>query len=255
MAIVILNCKNCNNEYEAKSRKSMFCCFECRNETVTKSKGSYLRDYITCEICGRAVVSVSGIHMRTYHPEYSVEKYKLYFPNSPLCASIVLEKKGMGGKKGGDRMKEDEHRKRMSDSFRGENNPMHRSKVNDEFRKKISPFNPLFYKKKFPDLSMEECEKLAADKNKSIKKISPTQILYWTSRGYSEGDAKKKISELQKTFSLDICIEKYGIEEGTKRWSERQEKWKSKVFNNDTHIGGGTCRVGIDFMNMLLSEI
>ncbi|MFW6281856.1 MAG: C2H2-type zinc finger protein [bacterium] len=53
----------------------------------------------------------------------------------------------------------------------------------------------------------------------------PTKIEYWLAKGYSEEDAKKKLSERQTTFSKDICIEKYGEEEGLKVWQERQNKW------------------------------
>jgi hypothetical protein len=52
-----------------------------------------------------------------------------------------------------------------------------------------------------------------------------TQIGYWIKKGLSEDEAKEKLSKRQKTFSLDICIKKYGEEEGRKRWIDRQEKW------------------------------
>lgn len=52
-----------------------------------------------------------------------------------------------------------------------------------------------------------------------------TQIGYWIKRGFSEEEAKIKISERQKTFTLEKCIEKYGEDEGRKRWQERQDKW------------------------------
>jgi hypothetical protein len=48
---------------------------------------------------------------------------------------------------------------------------------------------------------------------------------YWISRGLNEDEATEKIRKRQKTFSLDICIEKYGITEGTKIFNERQKKW------------------------------
>jgi hypothetical protein len=48
---------------------------------------------------------------------------------------------------------------------------------------------------------------------------------YWLLRGYTEEDADRKVSQSQKTFSLDVCIKKYGEEEGEKRWLDRQEKW------------------------------
>lgn len=58
---------------------------------------------------------------------------------------------------------------------------------------------------------------------------SQSQYKYWMGKGYSEDDAKLKVSEVQKTFSLDICIEKYGTIEGTKRWKDRQSKWLKSI--------------------------
>lgn len=57
------------------------------------------------------------------------------------------------------------------------------------------------------------------------------QVDYWISKGMSEEDAKKLISDRQRTFSLDKCIEKYGKEEGLKRFKERQTKWQ-KTLNS-----------------------
>jgi very-short-patch-repair endonuclease len=55
--------------------------------------------------------------------------------------------------------------------------------------------------------------------------ISQSQKKYWIRKGMTEDEAIKKVSEVQTTFSLEKCIEKYGEEAGRKRWSERQEKW------------------------------
>lgn len=49
---------------------------------------------------------------------------------------------------------------------------------------------------------------------------------YWILQGFTEEEASKKVSEAQTTFSLKICIEKYGEEEGYKIWKERQDKWQ-----------------------------
>ena len=59
------------------------------------------------------------------------------------------------------------------------------------------------------------------------KRLLPSNVDYWINKGFSYKEAKNKVSESQKTFSLDICIEKYGEEEGRNRWLERQEKWHS----------------------------
>lgn len=58
-----------------------------------------------------------------------------------------------------------------------------------------------------------------------IKK-SPRRIEYWLERGCSEIEAKEQVSERQRTFTLEKCIEKLGEKLGKERWLERQEKWQ-----------------------------
>lgn len=68
---------------------------------------------------------------------------------------------------------------------------------------------------------------------KNIRKMDPEIrrvinkrcVEYWINLGFSEQEAIEQISKEQTTFSLSICIEKYGEDEGKKRWLERQEKW------------------------------
>ena len=68
---------------------------------------------------------------------------------------------------------------------------------------------------------------------KFIRQNNNTTIEYYLNKGYDEETAKKLLKERQSTFSLKKCIEKYGEEEGTKRFKQRQEKWLTnyKKFN------------------------
>lgn len=99
----------------------------------------------------------------------------------------------------------------------------------------FSPFSKNFcgYKGK----SNEEIEHLRIKAAKhDTKGRNTNQIEYWIKKGFSEEEAKIKVSERQKTFTLKKCIEKYGKEQGTKRWQERQKKWlknyKKQNFSN-----------------------
>ena len=60
---------------------------------------------------------------------------------------------------------------------------------------------------------------------KNDKSLLPQNKEYWIKKGYSEKEAKQKVKERQTTFSKEICIEKYGEEEGLKKFKERQYKW------------------------------
>lgn len=94
----------------------------------------------------------------------------------------------------------------------------------------LSPFSKKF--NGYKNLSDNEIEKrIAAATQFDRKNRNQSQIGYWIKKGYSEPEAKRKVSESQATFTLKKCIEKYGKEKGFKRWKERQEKWQ-KTLNS-----------------------
>lgn len=90
------------------------------------------------------------------------------------------------------------------------------------------------------DMSKKFIDKLKENPEK-YNSIRPNQKLYWINKGLSEKESKVKVKELQTTFSLDICIEKYGEEEGLLRFNERQEKWNKSLFENFEKYGDGRC--------------
>ena len=62
-----------------------------------------------------------------------------------------------------------------------------------------------------------------------LKKNCNCTLEYYMNKGMSEEEAKVALKERQSTFSLKKCIEKYGEEEGTRRFKERQEKWMNNL--------------------------
>jgi hypothetical protein len=236
----------------------LFCQSECRIESAVKKKALELNvNYITCQICQRAVFNVVGAHLRKYHPEYTTDRYHAEFPGHPVFADHTMEQVRAGSIKAGARMREPEKREHFRNLMTGEKNPMHRNNASEEKRKSISPFSADFYLKRNPDLTLEEAQILAQTKNKKAMegRLSWTQAEYWLRKGMTEEEAKLQISKLQVTFSLEICIEKHGEEEGRRIWNERQSKWKSKVYNDQTYLGGGTSMVGQDLIELLLLEL
>jgi hypothetical protein len=75
----------------------------------------------------------------------------------------------------------------------------------------------------------EEGAKRYESSIKKQKKSSVRCVEYWMTKGYSEEEAKDKVSFAQNTFSLDICVEKHGVIEGTRIWQERQDKWQATL--------------------------
>ena len=74
------------------------------------------------------------------------------------------------------------------------------------------------------------------EKNKNLsdfdrKSSRNTALEYYLSRGYSMNDSIILRSNRQKTFTLEKCIEKYGLELGTQRFQQRQLKWQTSLNN------------------------
>jgi len=76
------------------------------------------------------------------------------------------------------------------------------------------------------------CKKWQCDdenwKNNLKKKMSNC-VEYWIENGHSIEDAKIKLSERQKTFSLETCVYKYGSKLGEEIWKNRQNKWMESL--------------------------
>lgn len=99
----------------------------------------------------------------------------------------------------------------------------------------LSPWSKKF--KSYQGMSDNEKQKVIRQKAfckdrddfDELKKNHNCSIEYYLNKGMNEEDAKKALKERQSTFSLKKCIEKYGEEEGVKRFKERQEKWMNNL--------------------------
>lgn len=101
---------------------------------------------------------------------------------------------------------------------------------------KYSPFSKKFIKYK----SLTEYEKQnnilkTLEKKSTTVKNNPqnqlTKIEFYLNKGFSLEEAKLKLRERQTTFSLEKCILKHGLVEGTKIFNERQKKWLDTLSN------------------------
>ena len=142
---------------------------------------------------------------------------------------------------------------------RGENNPSHHSKTTERQRKERSVMCIEYWEKHYPDLSHEQLVEMMNEKKKSVTQASkaapqPTQIRYWTEKGYSEEEAKLKVHERQQTFSLEKCIKKYGEEKGLEIFKQRQEKWKKSLRKHFEKYGDGRSPQSF-LANSLKSEL
>lgn len=154
-----------------------------------------LEDHVTCKVCGRTMKSLSS-HLSRVHL-ITAKEYKLKFPGS-LVISPAQSKK-------------------QSDKFKGENNP------GFNHGGRLSPWSK---KSKFYS---EEAFNAAIKNSTSVPRSN--NLEWWLSKGFSEDEAKERLKERQKTFTLDKCVARYGLEEGTSIYNARQEKWQESVYS------------------------
>lgn len=189
---------------------------------------------ITCRVCGKRMVRVYR-HLKAH--DMTSEDYLKLYPNAPLTTAADAKNTT---KNSGQHMKTEKYKKMFSEMFKGEKNPMHRSNTTEQQRKEISPFSVEFWKKRNPDWTEEQCvEAVKGTAAKAVKdRLIPTQKEYWVEKGHSEEEAIQKVSDYQRTFSKDICIEKYGEEEGLRVFNERQAKWNASLIKNGNMKSG-----------------
>lgn len=113
---------------------------------------------------------------------------------------------------------------------RGEWNPSH----SDETKSgRHSPFSMNFagYDGLSDDEKRKRIEDLIEKQSKSLAENGNINcsLNYYLKRGMDVNEAKAALSERQRTFSLEKCIERYGKEHGYEVWKKRQEKWQTTM--------------------------
>ena len=239
---VVKKCERCGNDFLASSNYVHFC----EGCSVIVKKERLQRSYKKREIKKHAEILKNGVegvdyiidlwsglpttrindgHFHKRYPGKTIDDYIREFPNAPLVCEKTSNKLSEIMKS---YMNRPEIKQKYSEAFKGDKNPNAKCNTTEEQRKAISPFSKSF--KNYVGMTDEEKEKqireyLQCDRDDR----STNQIKYWIKKGYSEEEAKQKISERQSTFTLEKCIAKYGEEEGRRRYTERQTKWSAKV--------------------------
>ena len=62
-----------------------------------------------------------------------------------------------------------------------------------------------------------------------------TSIKYYLSKGYSEEESAQMLHDRQNTTSLESFIKRYGEEEGTIRFNDRNSKWQNTLQNKENY--------------------
>ena len=239
---VVKKCERCGNDFLASSNYVHFC-EDCKiitdNERKQRSYKKVMEkkhkkmiengiegiDYIIDLWSGEPTKSINNKHFKSKYPGKTIEDYIREFPNAPLVCEKTSNRLS---EVMSSFMNRPEVKEYYSNLFKGDKNPNAKCNTTEEYRKSISPFSKSF--KKYDGMTDEEKEKQIREYLQCDRDDRNTnQIKYWINKGYSYEEAKQKVSERQSTFTLEKCIAKYGEEEGTRRYTERQTKWSAKV--------------------------
>jgi len=84
-----------------------------------------------------------------------------------------------------------------------------------------------------------EYSKYSNENKEKVRKRSWRCPEYWIDvSGCTIEEAKEIVSKKQIFFSKEKCIKKYGIEDGLKKWEERQLKWQETLHKSgNLHVG------------------
>lgn len=208
------NCEYCSKEFSTYRPRQKCCSRKCTttknnkkyNERLNKETISKITDDLPkCLICGWESRALHA-HLRFKH-QMTVTKYKEKFNVDP---NVLYHHSYLNN---------------LSNAIKGKNNPAY------NHGGKYSPYSNKFIK--YEELSEEDRNTTLNDifdkvnETKELNQTFTTRIEYYLNKGMTEEEALIALSERQTTFSLEICIEKYGKEEGLKRWQDRQDKWHS----------------------------
>lgn len=192
-------CVCCDSEYHTSSHLSKYCNKKCKSKSDNdrylqkRNNNKNKDDIVTCRLCEKTYSSLTN-HLVSIHNINSAI-YIDMFPGSTVVSKNYSIK--------------------ASEKIKGDKNPGYKHGG------KLSPWssNSMHHTQEQIQTSKE-----AAKTNYTRCKRNNC-VEYYTSRGYTEDDARKLISERQRTFTLEKCIQKLGEEEGRKRHADRQHKW------------------------------
>lgn len=231
---IIKQCEVCGKTFTANPRikNPKYCCLECQKVAQRKRNSEKKRlasiekyknnpDAVVCQICGWMGEDLNA-HIALGH-NMTQEEYCRRFNLTP-DKLISKKNREMRIRVQKESKSPNKHR------FTSENNP------GINHGGKLSPFSKNFVG--YKNLTEEEKEdKIHATAAKlvttrTLNNNDTTTVQYYQKHfGVDTNVAERMLSERQRTFSLNICIDKLGEEEGTKVWQARQEQWQSSLWN------------------------
>lgn len=215
-------CCVCRTEFITARKSKTTCSDHCNKVLRTHKAFPENSEYVECKICKirakQLIQHIEKVHNMTideYCKKYNVTRHDLTIQSLHMQMKTNIAKACKEGRCGWQK---------------GEKNPSHDIECKTG-RRSVWSMNYHGY----DGLSDKEKQhKIAELSNKVVEKMNdnhnnPLRLDYYTSRGKTIEEAKQLLSERQRTFSLEKCIEKYGKEEGTKIFKQRQNQWQNTL--------------------------
>ena len=227
-----LICNVCGKHFLGSNKTDKYCSKECQKISMRQLKNERKRlksiekykndpDALTCKECGYMGHDLCN-HIKCSH--MPIEDYCKKH-NCDMFSIISKKKREESSERHKQLIKEGKVK-----CFTSTYNPG----LNHGGR--LSPYSKKFIK--YENLTEEE--KQNKIHNTAIKSITTansnlnnnTRVDYYIKRGSTPEEAEQLLKERQATFSLKVCIEKYGLKEGCRRFASRQKNWQHTLVSN-----------------------
>lgn len=203
-------CPDCNNYPDYKTSKLYHgCCSNIHFHTYNKLRSNKIFT-VKCEICGEPFENLRRLskHLHEIHPEIDKEEYyRKYIWNDSLpdgnCLWCGKKIRFKGLEKGYDKF-----------CYNTSCNVLWNNKNNDRIIK---------------------TKKTVQNEIINHSWTINTQLKYWLNKGYSEQEAREKLSERQNTSSYSKLLEKYDEKTALQIWYDKQLKWMNSIKNNKSN--------------------
>lgn len=219
-------CQVCGKEFNSASKNTKYCSHNCaviHRSHIKFDDNADKKLYVECKICGyrssqiyRHVHDVHNMEVDEYCQKFGLERRDLISTASHEKISKSQKTAYAEGRSHGWGFG-DENPSRSIETKSGRRSPWsmnfkgYDGLSDDEKRKRIK------------ELSNNVVNSMNSNHN------NPLRLDFYIQRGYTKQEAKQQLKLRQSTFSLKKCIDKYGLEEGTKRFDARQEKWQNTL--------------------------
>lgn len=127
---------------------------------------------------------------------------------------------------------------------------------------KINPDTNKLYTEEEAKEHLSKVRSISSQKSANMRRgklgVTCRSVQYWINKGYTKEDAQNKVREIQSTNKIDVYINKYGEQEGIKRWVDRNKKWGKIMLEKKMksgHIGSAYSQSSKLFFDGVIKKL